>query len=131
MAQPLPQTTQDPQLLNLKVPPHSIEAEQSVMGGLLIDNSAFDKIADVVSESDFYRDDHRRIYRHISRLIEKSKPADVVTVDEAIKSSEDRDKTGGLAYLAALAGNTPSAHNIRRYAEIVRERAIMRRLVDS
>ncbi len=130
MAQPAPQTTQDPQLLNLKVPPHSIEAEQSVLGGLLIDNSAFDRVADVVSDGNFYRDDHRRIFRHIVRLVERGKPADVVTVDEAIKGSEDKDKTGGLAYLAALASNTPSAHNIRRYAEIVRERAIMRKLVE-
>lgn len=129
MAQPAPQTS-DSQLLNLKVPPHSIEAEQSVLGGLLIDNNAFDKIADVVRDGDFYRDDHRRIFRHIARLVEKGKPADVVTVDEAIKGSEDRDKTGGLAYLAGLAGNTPTAHNVRRYAEIVRDRAIMRRLVE-
>jgi replicative DNA helicase len=130
MAQPAPQSAQDPQLLQLKLPPHSIEAEQSVLGGLLIDNGAFDKIADIVSDSDFYRDDHRRIFRHIARLVEKGRPADVITVDEAIKSSEDKDKVGGLAYLAALTGNTPSAHNIRRYAEIVRERAIMRKLVE-
>ncbi|HZR69916.1 MAG TPA: replicative DNA helicase [Burkholderiales bacterium] len=130
MAQPAPQSAQDPQLLQLKLPPHSIEAEQSVLGGLLIDNAAFDKIADVVSDADFYRDDHRRIFRHIARLVEKGRPADVITVDEAIKSSEDKDKVGGLAYLAALTGNTPSAHNIRRYAEIVRERAIMRKLVE-
>jgi replicative DNA helicase len=130
MAQPAPQLPQDPQLLQLKLPPHSIEAEQSVLGGLLIDNGAFDKIADVVADSDFYRDDHRRIFRHIARLVEKGKPADVITVDEAIKSSEDKDKVGGLAYLAALTGNTPSSHNIRRYAEIVRERAIMRKLVE-
>ena len=120
----------DSQLLNLRVPPHSIDAEQSVLGGLLIDNGAFDKIGDVVSEGDFYRDDHRRIFRHISRLIEKSKPADVVTVDEAIRVSEDKDKTGGMTYLAALAGNTPSAHNVRRYAEIVRECAILRKLIE-
>jgi len=130
MIQAAPQISPDSQLLNLKVPPHSIEAEQSVLGGLLIDNGAFDKIADVVSDGDFYRDDHRRIFRHIARLVEKGKPADVVTVDEAIKGSEDRDKTGGLAYLAALAGNTPTAHNVRRYAEIVRDRAIMRKLVE-
>ena len=128
MAQPQPSS--DPQLLALKVPPHSIEAEQSVLGGLLLDNSAFDRIADVLAERDFYRDDHRRIWRHIVGLVDKGKPADVVTVDESIKGSEDRDRTGGLAYLGALAQNTPSAHNIRRYAEIVRERAIMRKLVE-
>jgi len=120
----------DSQLLNLRVPPHSIDAEQSVLGGLLIDNGAFDKIGDVVTDGDFYRDDHRRIFRHLSRLIERGKPADVVTVDESIKASEDKDKTGGIAYLAALAGNTPSAHNVRRYAEIVRECAILRNLIE-
>ncbi len=125
-----PQSGSDAQLLTLKVPPHSVEAEQSVLGGLLLDNSAFDRIGDVFAESDFYRDDHRRIYRHISRLIQMGKPADVVTVDESIKGSEDKDKTGGLAYLGALAQSTPSAHNIRRYAEIVRERAVMRKLVE-
>jgi len=130
MAQPVPQTGSDSQLLNLKVPPHSIDAEQSVLGGLLIDNGAFDKIGDVVTDGDFYRDDHRRIFRHVSRLIERGKPADVVTVDEAMKASEDKDKTGGITYLAALAGNTPSAHNVRRYAEIVRECAVLRKLIE-
>ena len=130
MAQPVPQTASDSQLLNLRVPPHSIDAEQSVLGGLLIDNGAFDKIGDVVTDGDFYRDDHRRIFRHVSRLIERGKPADVVTVDEAIKVSEDKDKTGGITYLAALAGNTPSAHNVRRYAEIVRECAVLRKLIE-
>jgi len=130
MAQPAPQTASDSQLLNLRVPPHSIDAEQSVLGGLLIDNGAFDKIGDVVTDGDFYRDDHRRVFRHIARLIERGKPADVVTVDEAIKVSEDKDKTGGITYLAALAGNTPSAHNVRRYAEIVRECAVLRKLIE-
>src|SRR5262245_6789976 len=127
MAQP---AASDSQLLNLKLPPHSIDAEQSVLGGLLIDNAAFDRIGDVVSEADCYRDDHRRIFRQISRLIERGKPADVVTVDEAIRASEDKDKTGGITYLAALAGNTPSAHNVRRYAEIVRECAVLRKLIE-
>jgi replicative DNA helicase len=118
----------DPQLLALKVPPHSIEAEQSLLGALLLDNQAFDRVADLVTGDDFYRDDHRRIWRHIARLIEASKPADVVTVSESVEASEDKDKTGGPAYLGALAQNTPSALNIRRYAELVRERAVQRRL---
>jgi replicative DNA helicase len=130
MAQTAPQASADSQLLNLRLPPHSIEAEQSVLGGLLIDNAAFDKVGDVLSDSDFYRDDHRRIFRHISRLVERGKPADVVTVDEAIKASEDKDKTGGITYLAALSGNTPTAHNVRRYAEIVRECAVLRNLIE-
>ncbi|HEY9397007.1 MAG TPA: replicative DNA helicase [Burkholderiales bacterium] len=129
MAQSSTQTAVDPQVLNLRIPPHSIEAEQSVLGGLLLDNEAWDRIGDVLLVEHFYRDDHRRIYRHIARLIGDAKPADVVTVHESIESSEDKDKTGGLAYLGMLAQNTPSAHNIRRYAEIVRERAVMRRLV--
>jgi replicative DNA helicase len=118
----------DPQLLTLKVPPHSIEAEQSLLGALLLDNQAFDRVADVVAGDDFYRDDHRRIWKHISKLIEANKPADVVTVSESIEGSEDKDKTGGAAYLGALAQNTPSALNIRRYAELVRERAVQRKL---
>jgi replicative DNA helicase len=118
----------DPQLLALKVPPHSVEAEQSLIGGLLLDNNAFDRIADLVGEADFYRDDHRRIYRHIAKLIEAARPADVVTVSESIETSEDKDRTGGPAYLGAIAQNTPSALNIRRYAELVRERAVQRRL---
>jgi replicative DNA helicase len=118
----------DPQLLALKLPPHSVEAEQSLLGALLIDNQAFDRVADLVAAEDFYRDDHRRIWRHISKLIEASRPADVVTVAESVESSEDKDKTGGTAYLAALAQNTPSALNIRRYAELVRERSVQRRL---
>jgi replicative DNA helicase len=129
VAQPLArQDVADPQLVALKLPPHSVEAEQSLLGALLIDNQAFDRVADLVSAGDFYRDDHRRIWRHIARLVEASRPADVVTVAESIESSEDKDKTGGAAYLAALAQNTPSALNIRRYAELVRERAVQRRL---
>ena len=118
----------DPQLLALKVPPHSVEAEQSLIGGLLLDNHAFDKIGDLVGEADFYRDDHRRIYRHVIKLIEAGRPADVVTVSESIEASEDKDRTGGPAYLGGIAQNTPSALNIRRYAELVRERAVQRRL---
>jgi replicative DNA helicase len=122
------QDVQDPQLIALKLPPHSVEAEQSLLGALLIDNQAFDRVADIVGPEDFYRDDHRRIWRHISKLVEATRPADVVTVSESIEASEDKDKTGGAAYLAALAQNTPSALNIRRYAELVRERAVQRRL---
>jgi replicative DNA helicase len=118
----------DPQLLALKVPPHSIEAEQSLLGALLLDNQAFDRVADLVTGEDFYRDDHRRVWRHIARLIEAGKPADVVTVSESVEASEDKDKTGGPAYLGGLAQNTPSALNIRRYAELVRERSVQRRL---
>jgi replicative DNA helicase len=118
----------DPQLVALRVPPHSVEAEQSLLGALLIDNQAFDRVADLVGADDFYRDDHRRIWRHISKLMEHSRPADVVTVAESIEASEDKDKTGGATYLAALSQNTPSSLNVRRYAELVRERSVQRRL---
>jgi replicative DNA helicase len=119
----------DGQMAQLKLPPHSVEAEQSLLGGLLLDNTAWDRIADLVSEADFYRDDHRRIFRHINLLIERGKPADVVTVFESIEKSDEVEASGGLAYLGEIANNTPSAANIRRYAEIVRERAILRKLV--
>jgi replicative DNA helicase len=117
-------------LSTLKIPPHSVEAEQSVLGGLLLENEALDKIADLITSADFYRHDHRVIYEHISRLIEHSKPADIVTVAESLESTAQLAAVGGIAYLGALAQNTPSAANIRRYAEIVRERAVMRLLVE-
>ncbi len=120
----------DPQLDAIKLPPHSIEAEQSVIGGLLLENSAWDRIADVVAESDFYRHDHRLIFRHVFRLLEGGKPADVVTVSESLENSAELGNVGGLAYLAALVQNTPSAFNIKRYAEIVRDRGVMRKLAE-
>ena len=119
----------DSQVAALKLPPHSIEAEQSLIGGLLIDNAAWDRIGDVVRETDFYSDDNRRIFRHIGKLIQMGRPADVVTVYESIEQSNEVDQTGGLGYLGEIANATPSAANIRRYAEIVRERAILRQLV--
>ena len=120
----------DNQLDAIKLPPHSVEAEQSVLGGLLLENSAWERIADLITEQDFYRHDHRLIYRHITKLLDASKPADVVTVSESLESSQELTTVGGLAYLGALAQNTPSAANIRRYAEIVRDRAILRGLVE-
>jgi len=119
----------DPQVDSLRIPPHSIEAEQSVLGGLLLDNSAWDKIDDFVSPEDFYRYDHRLIFQHIARLISGSRPADVITVFESLSSANKADEIGGISYLNALAQNTPSAANIRRYAEIVRDRGILRKLI--
>jgi replicative DNA helicase len=116
---------------SLRLPPHSLESEQSVLGGLLLDNSAWDRIADVVAEADFYRADHRLIYRHITRLMEKSRPADIITVSESLESTQELQAAGGIPYLSGLAQNIPSAANIRRYAEIVRERAILRRLAET
>ncbi|MEO8005874.1 MAG: replicative DNA helicase [Betaproteobacteria bacterium] len=120
----------DTQVELIKLPPHSVEAEQSVLGGLLLDNTAWDKVADLIAESDFYRGDHRLIYRHISKLIGNSRPADVITVAEGLESTKELEGIGGLAYLGALAQNTPTAANVRRYAEIVRERAVMRKLAE-
>lgn len=120
----------DQQFEAIKLPPHSVEAEQAVLGGLLLDNSAWERIGDLLREEDFYRYDHRLIYRHVVGLLEANKPADVVTVAEALENAGELATVGGLAYLATLAQNTPSAANIRRYAEIVRDRAIMRSLVE-
>ncbi len=119
----------DEQLDSLKLPPHSIEAEQSVIGGLLLENEALDKIADILRAEDFYQHDHKTIFQHIGKLIERNRPADIVTVAESLESTAELSQIGGIAYLGALAQNTPTAANIRRYAEIVRERAIMRKLV--
>jgi replicative DNA helicase len=120
----------DDSLESLKLPPNSVEAEQSVLGGLLLENDALDKIADILSSQDFYRHDHRLIYQHIGKLIEHNKPADIVTVAESLENTAELSGVGGIAYLGALAQNTPTAANIRRYAEIVRERAVMRKLVE-
>ena len=113
----------------LKVPPQSLEAEQSVLGGLLLDNQRWDQIADKVYESDFYRREHRQIFNAISHLSEDNKPADVVTVSEWLENAGELEDAGGLEYLGSLANNTPSAANIVAYAEIVRERSVMRRLI--
>lgn len=106
--------------------PHSLEAEQSVLGGLMLENHALDRIADQINEQDFYDVGHRAIWRAISSLIEQGKPADVITVAEALDSRHQLEGIGGLAYLDTLARNTPSAGNIRHYAEIVRDRAALR-----
>ena len=118
------------QISSLKVPPHSIEAEQSILGGLLIDNKAIDRIAGQVSASDFYRNDHKIIFSHISKLIDNNQPADIVTVAESLEQNSELTKVGGVAYLGLIAENTPTASNISGYAKIVRERSIMRNLVD-
>ena len=115
----------------LKVPPHSIEAEQAVLGGLLVDNEAWDQVADRVSEADFYRRDHRLIFRAMGSLAEAGQPMDVVTLSEWLKSNGELEDAGGLAYLGALAKDTPSAANIRAYADIVREKSVLRHLIEA
>jgi replicative DNA helicase len=122
-------TQRDDEVARLRVPPHSVEAEQSVLGGLLLDNLAWDRAAELLSESDFYRYEHRLIFSGVARLIQLSKPADVITVFEQLQSQGKAEDAGGLAYLNALAQSVPSAANMRRYAEIVRERAVLRKLI--
>lgn len=119
----------DDDVARLRVPPHSVEAEQSVLGGLLLDNMAWDRAGDLLTDSDFYRFEHRLIYAAIGALIAGSKPADVITVFEQLQSLGKAQDCGGLAYLNALAQSVPSAANMRRYAEIVRERSILRKLI--
>jgi replicative DNA helicase len=128
MAQAVTAITRDAQVEAARVPPQSIEAEQSVLGGLLLDNASWDRVADILGENDFYRADHRAIFRHIAQLIEQNKPADMLTVSEALRLSGKLDEVGGQTYVGSLALNTPSAANIRGYAVIVRERSIMRSL---
>ena len=113
----------------LRIPPQSIEAEQSVLGGLMLDNQRWDQVADRVSADDFYRKEHRLIFRAVATLCDANSPADVVTVSEWLEKNGELDGAGGLPYLGTLANNTPSAANIVAYADIVRERAVMRTLI--
>ncbi len=122
-------TYPDQQVAQLRIPPHSLEAESSALGGLLLDNSAWDRVGDLVTDSDFYRYEHRLVFAAVAALINSSRPADVITVFEHLQSLGKADEVGGLAYLNSLAQYVPSASNIRRYGEIVRERAILRKLV--
>lgn len=121
----------DRQVAQLRIPPHSIEAESSVLGGLLLDNGAWDRVGDLLVDGDFYRYEHKLIYAAIGGLINATRPADVITVYEALQSQGKSDEIGGLPYLNALAQYVPSAANIRRYAEIVRERSILRKLISA
>ena len=119
----------DREVAQLRIPPHSIEAESSVLGGLLLDNGAWDRVGDLLKDDNFYRYEHKLIYGAIGALINASKPADVITVFEHLQSQGKAEEMGGLVYLNQLAQYVPSAANIRRYAEIVRERGILRKLV--
>jgi replicative DNA helicase len=121
----------DDQVAKLRVPPNSIEAESSVLGGLLLDNGAWDRVGDLLVDVDFYRHEHQLIYAAIGALINASKPADVITVSEYLQNQGKAADMGGLLYLNSLAQFVPSAGNIRRYAEIVRERSILRKLVSA
>ena len=121
----------DQQIAQLRIPPHSIEAESSVLGGLLLDNGAWDRVGDLLVDGDFYRYEHKQVFAAIGSLINASRPADVITVYEHLQSLGKAEEIGGLGYLNALAQYVPSASNIRRYAEIVRERSILRKLVSA
>jgi replicative DNA helicase len=123
--------SRDHQIAQLRIPPHSVEAESSVLGGLLLDNAAWDRVGDLLTDSDFYRYEHRLIYAAVGGLINATRPADVITVYEQLQGLGKADEVGGLAYLNSLAQYVPSASNIRRYAEIVRERSILRKLVSA
>ncbi|MCS4295325.1 MAG: replicative DNA helicase [Comamonas sp.] len=121
--------TPDKQVAQLRIPPHSIESESSVLGGLLLDNNAWDRVGDVLAEDNFYRHEHKLIFAAMASMINAGKPADVITVYEHLQSIGKAEEVGGLAYLNQLAQYVPSATNIRRYGEIVRERSILRKLV--
>ncbi|MCS4306983.1 replicative DNA helicase [Rheinheimera pacifica] len=119
----------DKQVAAVKMPPHSIEAEQSVLGGLMLDNEAWDRVAEKVVEQDFYLRAHRFIFAAMSRLAEATQPIDIITVSEDLEANLQLDDVGGFAYLGEIAKNTPSAANILAYAEIVRERAVVRDMI--
>lgn len=121
----------DPELEQIKMQPHSIEAEQSVLGGLLLSEDAWDAVAEQVSPSDFYRPDHRLIFQQMLKLVADNRPIDVITVADRLEAGGELESAGGLAYLAELAKNTPSASNIRAYAGVVRERAALRHLIQA
>lgn len=119
----------DPKVDKLKVPPHSFEAEQSVLGGLMLDNHAWDQVIERITEKDFYRYEHQLIFKAIALLERKNHPFDVLTVSESLKDLGELENIGGEVYLFEITKNTPSASNIKAYADIVRERSIFRQLI--
>ena len=114
---------------DLRRPPQSITSEQAILGGLMVDNSAFDSVVDAIGPDDFIRRDHRLIYEHIAKMIQRGQPADIVTVLESLRNAGLENEAGGFSYLSELVNNTPSAANIRRYAEIVHDKAVLRQLI--
>jgi replicative DNA helicase len=126
-----PRRENAPERLDGPVPPHSVEAEQSVLGALLIDSTAWDQVADVVVTNDFYRPDHRLIFEALGELVAGGRPGDVVTTSEQLQRRGRLEEAGGLAYLGTLARDTPTAANVRAYAAIVRERALLRALIEA
>ncbi|MEH6607264.1 MAG: replicative DNA helicase [Pseudomonadales bacterium] len=119
----------DSRVENLKIPPHSVDAEQSVIGGLMLSPETWDTISDILTDGDFYRPQHRLIYATMAELVEAQSPLDVITLSEALSTKAQLDQVGGMDYLGELATNTPSVANIRAYAQIIRERATLRQLI--
>lgn len=116
-------------LANLKTPPHSLEAEQAVLGGLMISNRAWPAVSELLNDQDFYRPGHRLAFQAIARLLDDSKPVDAIILAEELDRAGDLDECGGFGYLIDLQSNTPSASNIRSYAQAVRERSVLRSLI--
>lgn len=116
-------------LEGVKQPPHSVEAEQSVLGGLMLDNNTWDAVSEVLLEEHFYRPTHRMIFRTMQKLVDGGSPLDVVTLSEELDRTGELEQAGGLEYLVSLARNTPSASNIRAYSEIVRDRSLLRQMI--
>ncbi|MEX0603693.1 MAG: replicative DNA helicase [Marinobacter sp.] len=123
-------SSMDSETSRIKVPPHSLEAEQAVLGGLMLDNRRFDEVSEIITSSDFYRQDHRLIFGAAERLAAESEPLDVVTLAEFLERAGDIEDSGGLSYLAELAEKTPGATNIKAYSQIVRERSVLRQLIE-
>ncbi len=123
--------SRDKETASLKIPPHSIEAEVAVLGGILTDNGVWERVVERVSEPDFYRKDHRIIFNAIYRLDAEGKPFDVVTVAEWLDSHKQLEDAGGLSYLAALAESNSGSSNITAYADIVRKRSVLRQLISA
>jgi len=118
-------------LSRIKMQPHSVEAEQSVLGGLLLSTEGWNTVAELVVASDFYRPGHRLIFRQIAQLSEAGEPVDVVTVSDRLHARDELEVAGGLPYLLELAHNTPSVSNIEAYARVVHERAVLRKLIEA
>ncbi|MDC0602128.1 replicative DNA helicase [Aliiglaciecola sp.] len=119
----------DDKIEKLKIPPHSMEAEQSVLGSMLIAPDSWDKVAEIVGEEDFYNRSHRTIFRAVLRLLSANAPVDIITVSEELENHDELEEAGGFTYLGELAQNTPSAANVVAYAEIIKERAVTRELI--
>ncbi|MDP1758549.1 MAG: DnaB-like helicase N-terminal domain-containing protein, partial [Thermodesulfovibrionales bacterium] len=121
----------DTDLTTNKLPPQNIEAEQSVLGAIMIENDAFPKIIEIITREDFYRESHRKIFDAMIELFEKNEPIDLITISEELRKRNDLDAVGGEPYLSALASQVPTAANIKYHSKIIREKSLMRSLIKS